>query len=108
MSMMKAPGAQLAGSGTEQPNGHWRPDGHGSHDAAPASAVYVPSGQEVHRPFLVPWAKLPAAQTMGAVAPATQKLPSGQAVHSEGAIRSVAIEKEPEVHGNGAAAPLAQ
>ena len=108
MFLMKVPGAQLAGSGTEQPNGHVAPDGHGRHAAAPVLGAYESSGHEVHRPLPSPRAKLPAVHTMGAVAPATQKLPSGHAVHSDGSARSVAVEKEPEGHGSAALAASPQ
>ena len=51
---------------------------------------------------------LPGAHGVGSKLPVVQAWPAGQAVHSLGAVRSVALEYDPSSQGSGAATALAQ
>ena len=105
---MYVPASQLAGSGVLLPSGQSKPSGQSSHVTAPELLAWVPATQLAHSPDRSVAAWLPAAQSSGAVEPATQKLPAGQAVHSSVSVRLVDAEYEPATHGRAAAARAGQ
>ena len=64
--------------------------------------------QGVHSPCLVSFVYDPLAHAVCCVEPVVAKWPGVASVHSPAAVRLVAVEKVPALHGSGADAPGSQ